>query len=185
MTVLKKSSILVFDTNIFLKGIDFNFFKETIFTTPEIIDEIQVKRYKEKNRNIIHRIEVAIELGKLNIKEAKENYINKVVAKSKLTGDINALSNADTNLIALALELMDTHNQEIVLYTNDYSMENLCSELNIKFTPLFKDGIKDKIFFEIYCPDCKTIFKPKDFKKICEMCGGSKLKRRPLIKEKI
>lgn len=185
MTVLKKSSILVFDTNIFLKGIDFNFFKETIFTTPEIIDEIQVKRYKDKNRNIIHRIEVAVELGKLIIKKANENYINIVDAKSKLTGDINALSNADVNLIALALELMDTYNQEIVLYTNDYSMENLCSELKIKFMPMFKEGIKEKIFFEIYCPYCKTIFKPKDFNKICEMCGWSKLKRRPLIKEKI
>ncbi len=184
MIALKKGSILVFDTNIFLKGIDFNFFKETIFTTPEIIDEIQVKRYKDKNRNIIHRIEVAVELGKLIIKEANENYINKVDEKSKLTGDINALSDADVNLIALALELMDTYNQEIVLYTNDYSMENLCSELKIKFMPMFKEGIKEKIFFEIYCPHCKTIFKPKDFNKICEMCG-SKLKRRPLIKEKI
>ncbi len=184
MTVLKKSSILVFDTNIFLRGIDFNFFKERIFTTPEIIDEIQVKRYKDKNRNIIHRIEVAVELGKLIIKRANENYINIVDAKSKLTGDINALSKADVNLIALALELMDTHNQEIVLYTNDYSMENLCSELKIKFMPLFREGIKEKILFEIYCPYCKTIFKPKDFNKICEMCG-SKLKRRPLIKEKI
>lgn len=185
MTVLKKSSILVFDTNIFLKGIDFNFFNETIFTTPEIIDEIQVKRYKDKNRNIIHRIEVAVELKKLIIKKANENYINIVNAKSKLTGDINALSNADVNLIALALELMDTYNQEIVLYTNDYSMENLCSELKVKFMPMFKEGIKEKIIFEIYCPNCKTIFKPKDFNKICEMCGGSKLKRRPLIKEKI
>ena len=184
MTVLKKGSILVFDTNIFLTGIDFNFFKETIFTTPEVIDEIQVKRYKDKNRNVINRIEVAVELGKLFIEKANENYIDIVLAKSKLTGDINALSNADVGLIALALELMDTYNQEIVLYTNDYSMENLCSELNIKFMPMFKEGIKEKVFFEIYCPYCKSIFKPKDFNKVCEMCG-SKLKRRPLIKEKI
>jgi len=184
MIVLKKSSILVFDTNIFLRGIDFNFFKETIFTTPEIIDEVRVKRYKDKNRNIINRIDVAVELGKLIIKRANENYINIVDAKSKLTGDVNALSNADVNLIALTLELMDTHNQEIVLYTNDYSMENLCSVLDIKFKSLFKDGIKSKIYFEVYCPYCKTIYKSEDLNKNCDRCG-LKLKRRFLKKEKI
>ena len=59
MMPLKKSSILVIDTNIFLTGIDFNYFKETLFTTPAIINEIQVEKYKEQNRNILQRIELA------------------------------------------------------------------------------------------------------------------------------
>lgn len=155
-----------------------------MFTTPEIINEIKVKKYRDQNRNILQRIELAIELEKLVIKEPTEYYIKLVEEKAKLTGDINALSKTDIGLVALALELIKTANNEITLYTNDYSMENLCSELKIKFMPLFREGIKEKILFEIYCPYCKTIFKPKDFNKICEMCG-SKLKRRPLIKEKI
>ena len=104
--------------------------------------------------------------------------------KAKLTGDINALSKTDIGLIALALELINTANNEITLYTNDYSMENLCSELNLKFKTLFKNGIKDKIYFEVYCPYCKTTHKSEDLNKNCEMCG-LKLKRRFLKKEKI
>ncbi|MBY8988486.1 MAG: ribonuclease VapC [Candidatus Lokiarchaeota archaeon] len=167
-----------------MTGIDFNYFKETIICTPAIINEIKNEKYKEKNRNILQRIELAIELGKLIIKNPAEYYIKLVEEKSKFTGDINALSKQDIELIALALELMNTTNNEIILYTNDYSIENLCSELNLKFKTLFKNGIKNKIYFEVYCPYCKKIYKSEDLNKICERCG-LKLKRRFLKKEKI
>ena len=104
--------------------------------------------------------------------------------KSKVTGDIKALSKPDLNVVALALELMNTTNNEIILYTNDYSMENLCSELKIKFKTLYKKGIKEKIYFEVYCPYCKTTYKSEDLNKSCERCG-LKLKRRFLKKEKL
>jgi len=107
-----------------------------------------------------------------------------VEEKSKVTGDIKALSKPDLDLVALALELMNTTNNEIILYTNDYSMENLCSELAIKFKTLFKNGIKNKIYFEVYCPYCKTTYKSEDLNKRCERCG-LKLKRRFLKKEKL
>jgi len=184
MIALKKNSILVFDTNIFLTGIDFNYFKETIVTTPSIINEINVKKYKDQNRNILQRIEIAKEVEKLIIRNPSEFYIKKAEEKSKLTGDINALSKTDIDLVALALELMNTTDNEIILYSNDYSMENLCSELNLKFKSLFKKGIKSKIYFEVFCPYCKTIYKAEDLNRICERCG-LKLKRRFLKKEKI
>ena len=155
-----------------------------MFTTPEIINEIKVKKYRDQNRNILQRIELAIELEKLVIKEPTEYYIKLVEEKAKITGDINALSKTDIGLVALALELIKTANNEITLYTNDYSMENLCSELNLKFKTLFKNGIKDKIYFEVYCPYCKTTYKSEDLNKNCERCG-LKLKRRFLKKEKI
>ena len=180
----KKNSILVFDTNIFLTGIDFTYFKETVVTTPAIINEIEVEKYKNQNRNILQRIELAKELEKLIIQKPTEYYIKIVEEKSKLTGDINALSKTDIDLVALALEMKDTTNREIILYTNDYSMENLCSELNLKFKSLFKNGIKAKVYFEVYCPYCKTIYKSEDFNKICDKCG-LKLKRRFSKKEEI
>ncbi|MFX1447096.1 MAG: NOB1 family endonuclease [Promethearchaeota archaeon] len=176
--------MLVFDTNIFLTGIDFNYFKETIITTPAVINEIKVEKYKDKNRNILQRIELAKESEKLIIKKPIEYYVNLAEEKSKLTGDVNVLSKIDIDLVALALELMNTTDNEIILYTNDYSMENLCSELNLRFKTLFKNGIKDKIYFEVYCPYCKIIYKSEDLNKYCERCG-LKLKRRFLKKEKI
>ena len=132
----------------------------------------------------MQRIKLAIELEKLILKNPSEYFIKLVEEKSKITGDINALSKTDLDLIALALELMNTTDNEIILYTNDYFMENLCSALNLKFKALFKNGIKSKIFFEVYCPYCKTIYKSEDLNRSCDRCG-LKLKRRFLKNEKI
>ena len=178
MTVLKNNSILVIDSNIFFIGIDLNIFKEIIYTTPKIIEEIEVDKYRNKNRNILNKIEVAIESKKLIIKEPSTKSLQLVEEKSKVTGDFKVLSAADKELIALTLELSISQNQDVVLYTNDYSMENLCSELNLKFSPLYKKGIQKHIIFEVYCPHCKKIYQTENLYKECEVCG-TKLKRRP------
>lgn len=178
MTVLKKKLILIFDTNIFFTGIDFNVFKENIYTTPKIIEEIDVRKYYNKNRNILTKIQVAIENRKLILKEPNEKFIKIVREKSKITGDLNSLSEADMHLIALTLELSTSQNNDIILYSNDYSIQNLCSELKLKFAPLYKKGIKKRILFEIYCPHCKNIYQAEDLHEECIVCG-SKLRRRP------
>ncbi len=170
-----KESIIIFDTNIFLKGLDFNVIKSEIYTVPEVLDEIKVERYLKKNRTIIDRIHCAIESQKLILKSANEEYVRKVVERSKITNDFIVLSDVDIKLIALALEFKQTSNKKIVLYTNDYSMENLCLELNISFSPLYKEGIIKKKLFEIFCPFCKIQKNLNE--QICEICG-SKLKRR-------
>ena len=171
------SEISVFDTNIFLTEIDFNLIRGVIYTTPKILDEVKVERYAEKNRNIVSRIHAALESQHLIIKIPSEKYLEEVEKKSKITGDFKALSVADKELIALTLELKDTLNQDIILYTNDYSIENLCMELKIKFSPLGKEGIKSKIMWEVYCPFCQEVHDFNDFNTPCERCG-QKLKRR-------
>ena len=174
----------IFDTNIFLKGIEFNLIPGIIYTTPGIIEEIKVNKYKDKNRNILQRIELAKELEKLIVQTPNEYFIKIVEEKSKVTGDLKALSKPDVELVALALELNETTNSEVTLYTNDYSMENLCTELKLKFKTLYKNGIKAKVHFEVYCPYCKTLYESEDLNKICDRCG-LKLKRRFSKKEKI
>ncbi|MFX1591172.1 MAG: NOB1 family endonuclease [Promethearchaeota archaeon] len=174
----EKASIFIFDANIFLIGIDFNLFEGIIYTTPSIIDEVKESRYKEKNRNILNKVNAAIETRKLKLKSPKDEYINKVREISKKTGDFNALSDADNGLLAVSLELIEKQGENVKIYTNDYSIENVCSELNIPFSSLYKEGIESKIIWEIYCPFCKKIGKAEDLNKNCEICG-SKLRRRP------
>jgi len=175
----EKRSLLIFDANIFLTGLDFNLIKDIIYTTHSVIDEIKVKRYSEKNRNIINKIQAAIDSKKLILRSPSRSYIEVIEKKSKITGDYKALSEADKELVALALELINTNlNENVTIYTNDYSMENLCSELNIPFSPLGKNGIKRKIYWEVYCPFCKDIRENQDFNRQCEICGQT-LKRRP------
>jgi UPF0271 protein len=170
--------ISIFDTNIFLTGLDFNLFTGLIYTTHSIIEEIEVTKYKEKNRNILNKVQAAIESGKLIVRAPLEKYLQIVEQKSKITGDYKALSDADKEIIAIALEIINKCNQIIMIYTNDYSIENLCSELDIPYSPLGKDGIKKKIIWEVYCPFCNVPYEAEDLNTLCERCG-SRLKRRP------
>lgn len=174
----EKRPIYIFDTNIFFTGIDFNIIEGTIYTTPSIIEEIKVPKYEIKNRNVLNRILVAIENKKLEIKTPNVDYLKKVELISKKTGDFKALSNADKDLLAISLELLDIQDEPIMVFSNDYSVENLCSELKLPFSPLFKEGITKKIIWEIYCPSCYKIYNSDDLNYICQKCG-SKLKRRP------
>jgi UPF0271 protein len=174
----QKSSILIFDTNIFLLGVDINLFPNKIYTTPDIINEIEVIRYESRNRNITNRIQAAIESRKLIIEKPSEKYLSYAKSIAKKTGDLKALSDQDFSLIALALELTDSFKVEI--FTNDYSIQNICFELNISVRSLFKNGIEQQIIFEVYCPHCQTIHKSEKLNDLCEECG-SRLKRRPKI----
>ncbi len=177
--MIKKRKILIFDTNIFLSGIEFNLIDGIIYTTPSVIEEIKVKRYIDKNRNILNRIEAAIESKKLILNRPSNlKYIQEIEKKSEISGDYRALSGVDKELIALALEIKETLTEDVVIYTNDYSMENICSLLNLAYSPLNKKGIKSKIIWQIYCPFCLNDYKAKDLFSTCETCG-SKLKRRP------
>jgi len=173
----KAKPILIFDTNIFLIGINFNLIDALIYTTPDIIEEIKHYKYINKNRNILNRIDAALENRSLILRNPSVNSFKKVDLASKITGDNNALSIIDKELIALALELKEKFIEKITLYTNDYSIQNVCSELNIPFSPLIREGIKSKITWEVYCPFCKDIKNNEDFGKNCERCG-TKLKRK-------
>ncbi|TFF87444.1 MAG: hypothetical protein EU550_03235 [Promethearchaeota archaeon] len=168
--------MLVFDTNIFLKGINFNVIKEEIYTTPSVLEEIEVSRYLEKNRNILNRIHAAIDNSKLKIKIPELKYVEKVTEISKVTGDFKVLSEVDIELIALALKFHQ-NGFNTILYTNDYSMENVCSELGIQFSALFEKGIKSKFIFEACCPFCKIIYPFDKLGTPCERCG-EKIRRR-------
>ncbi|MFX1338771.1 MAG: NOB1 family endonuclease [Promethearchaeota archaeon] len=177
MIALKNNPILIFDTNIFLLGINFNVINGKIYTTPNVIEEVKHKRYINKNRNIITRIQAAIESKKLVLQTPTNKFNQEIDLNSKTTGDYKSLSFVDKELIALALELKLALKKDVVLYTNDYSMQNLCSELNITFLPLIRDGIKSRIIWEVYCPFCNEIKTVEEYGKDCEICG-TQLKRK-------
>jgi UPF0271 protein len=177
----KKNSILIFDANIFLIGIDFNVIPQKIYTIPKILEEIKVEKYTSQNRNIMNRVNVAINSGNLILREPAYKYLMQVKLSSHKTGDIRALSEADQELIALALELKDLFDVDVIVYSNDYSIQNCCKELNVHYESLIKRGIRRKINFEVYCPNCKTLYNADKLNEICEVCG-SKLRRRPITK---
>ncbi|MHA1642385.1 MAG: NOB1 family endonuclease [Promethearchaeota archaeon] len=178
MTVQKRNLILIFDTNIFLIGIDINLIPGKIYTTPLVLNELDVQKYEDKNRPALNRIKAALETKKLLVKSPSKEHIELIKKKAIKTGDLNVLSETDISIIALATEFLKDEKNDVVVCTNDYSMQNLCSELGLKFKSIHRKGISEKRIYETYCPFCGTIYDPEYLDNVCERCG-IRLKRRP------
>ncbi len=154
----------ILDASAFYAGIPFSTTNE-FFTTSLIFDEI---KHIKKNHDAIGTL---METKRLKISDPDEEFVDKVKAASKKTGDFNHLSKQDISVIALCLQM----NGEII--TDDFAISNVAKNLNLKVSPLMTSGINDVGNWIHYCPGCKKNFESGSE---CPLCG-TQLKRK-LIK---
>ena len=127
------------------------------------------------------RFRTAVESGKLKVRAPKKSFMDKVKASARLVGDSFFLSEADLQVLALALELraMDLAPS---IATDDYSIQNVANQMGIEFASLITLGIRFRLQWLRYCPACHKRY-PANYKsKRCEICG-TELKRKPLRKK--
>jgi UPF0271 protein len=163
--------IIVLDTSAFLAGFDPFSLSEEQVTVPKVEEEIK------KNSMILVRFKTALENGKLKIKAPSEEFLNKVKASASKVGDSFKLSETDIQLLALALELKEKgFTPQIV--TDDYSIQNVATQLGIEFSALATFGIKRLLEWIRYCPACYREYPANSSTKECQVCG-TELKRKP------
>jgi UPF0271 protein len=172
------SEIFILDATALISGLDPNVINRNLWTVTEVIDEIK------DSRNRL-RIEMAIENKTIKIGRPSLTAIDKIHQTAEKSGDIVALSDTDIKILALALELKD-QGHEIVILTDDYSVQNVASRLKIESKAYTTAGIRYEIRWELYCPSCfheLPWINTKRKQIFCEICG-TKMKRRPYNKRK-
>ena len=89
------------------------------------------------------------------------------------TGDLPRLSPVDLDVIAIAINSNET------LYTDDYSMQNVCRFLGLDFQPVFNQKSKKQWFWQLKCIGCKATKKAdSQSEQECDICGSPmKVKR--------
>jgi UPF0271 protein len=163
--------VIVLDTSAFLAGFDPFSLSEEQVTVPKVEEEIR------KNSIILVRFKTAIENGKLKVKAPSEEFLNKVKTSASKVGDSFLLSETDIQLLALALELKATgYTPQIV--TDDYSIQNVATQLGMEFLALATFGIKRLLEWIRYCPACHREYPANCSSKECLVCG-TELKRKP------
>ena len=162
---------MVLDTSAFLAGFDPFSVSEDQVTVPKVEEEIR------STSMTWVRFKTAVENGKVKIKAPSEEYWNKVKASAKKVGDMFFLSETDLQILALASELKaEGRTPQIV--TDDYSIQNVATQLGIEFMALATFGISRLLNWIRYCPACHRKY-PADYKSTtCEVCG-TELKRKP------
>ncbi len=163
--------VIVLDTSAFIAGFDPLAVTERQYTVPEVRRELAAGSMPWM------RFNAAVENGKLIVRKPKDSFLQEILEASRKVGDMRYLSEADIQVLALALELKDRGLSPSIV-TDDYSIQNVANKIDVEFTSLLTFGIKFRFKWILYCPACYRKY-PPDYKyKICEVCGTI-LKRKP------
>jgi UPF0271 protein len=163
--------VVVLDTSAFVAGFDSFSLSDEQFTVPKVEEEI--------HRNSMDKmsLETAIEINKLKVKTPSQEYATKAEIYANKVGDSFKLSETDKQLLALALELKnEDYSPQIV--TDDYSIQNVATQMGIEFLSLATLGIKRLLEWVRYCPACYKEYAADSKFKECLVCG-TELKRKP------
>ena len=172
-----RKQVFVLDTSAFVAGFDPFSIDGEEYAVPMVLEEIA-----ENSMSWI-RFKTAIDNGKLKMKTPSKGFLQQVKASATTVGDAFFLSDADLQVLALALELK-SHGCSPLIVTDDYSIQNVANQMAIGFTSLATFGIRFRLSWVRYCPACHRKF-PADCKsKTCDVCGTS-LKRKPIRKNQL
>lgn len=159
----------ILDTSAILAGFLNLGSSRSIYLTPLVIAEVMKKMGTETD---------LLDFRKIHVVEPSQSSVEKVIRCANEAGEAGKLSNTDVSLLAVGLELA----QDAEIITDDYSIQNMASILNLKWRPLTTKGIKRTIVWEYRCKGCGKVFSSMSRYEKCIDCG-SEITRRPVKKE--
>lgn len=158
-----KKKIFILDTSAILSGKPLNFEDVQLITTTKI--EQEIKPGGRDYQNYLYLKEKC-----LILKKPSKYSLEKIKETSEKTGDINRLSLFDIEILAIAHDENKQNDAEVVILTDDYSIQNLATYLKIKFQSINQRGITKKFKWINRCRGCGKKF--KDNINICPICGA-------------
>lgn len=172
----KRRPVFVLDTSALIYGFNPRLVEGDHYITPRVEAELLGRRTKDV-------MDLSVSSGYLKVRSPREEYREKVRSMATSTGDISVLSETDLEVVALALELKGEGDAPTVI-SDDYSLQNLCTNMEISFRSMMTKGISQEFWWFLYCPACGATYEKSSKTNICGVCGHS-LKRKVYSKKKL
>jgi UPF0271 protein len=151
----------VLDTSVLYYGKDLPQGFECVIT-PGVVRELD-------REGMSARLELLM-ATRVRVSSPSDRSLRKVSEESEKTGDSRRLSEADKELLALALDL------GYELITDDYSIQNLARAMGIPARGFDQKGITEVFEWQARCKGCGRLF-PADVR-VCDVCGTETRTRR-------
>ncbi len=142
-------------------------------TVPEVVEEI----VDEDSR---FYLSIKMEEGGLRVESSREEFVLEINEVAKRTGDIHRLSKTDLNVLAKALEIK-RRGKKAVIVTDDYSIQNMASVLDIDVEAVVQKGISRVVKWVKVCRGCGRRIDSD----ICPVCGGEAMLKKVKPKKKV
>ncbi len=148
--------IYVLDAGVFINNLSYLFEDKLSITTPLVEEEVKTSKAKmDFHRFSLQGLNIVMP-SKESIDKAKE-LVNKTKHKISLT---------DLTLLALCMEYKQK-GKEVVLVTDDYSLQDLASSQNIEIEGITRNPTTKKYRWKRICIACNK----ETPHEICEICG--------------
>ncbi|MHA1791502.1 MAG: NOB1 family endonuclease [Promethearchaeota archaeon] len=164
MSNIQEQQVIIVDTTIFLySNISVSRKDVEVWITQEVLDELRSKIPRL-------RMEQYLKNEQVQIRGYSPEHYARAVTAAEETGDMPNLSRTDISVLALALGALEMGISPIV-YSDDYSIQNVLKKLGIKFKSMTNDGIKKFIKWIYKCQACGATFKKPPSHDECPECG--------------
>ena len=154
----------ILDTSSILSGKQISIKDGKLITTTSVLNEL--KPGGKDYRKLSYLLE-----NELSVFEPKKSSIEKIVEISKVTGDENRLSKTDIDIVALAIDLKKNSDYNVIILTDDYSIQNISNYLKINFCNISQKPITKRFKWIFKCRGCGKKFSKNI--KVCPICGSS------------
>lgn len=169
--------LYVLDSSAVLNDFGFEFSAEDSYvTTGLVLAEFRDLRSR-------HLVDNALKNGLLSVVEPEKqntNYVEEFVAGK----GFDKLSLADKSILSLGFSLKK-QGKDFLLITDDFSIQNFCSLMEIPFEGVLRGEIGQKKAFSIFCPGCKKAFSPGFSGRKCDVCGSLLARKSQKNKQKV
>lgn len=166
--------VLVLDTSAFVMGFNPLSVDLRSFTVPAVEQELSLASMAKV------RLSASRDSGRLEVKMPSEMSRSHVEEESLKLGEQLVLSQADSQILALALDLKG-EGLEPVVVSDDYAVQNVAEELSIAYAALATFGITYEFNWISYCPACFRRYPQTYVYPECQVCG-TVLRRKVLRK---
>jgi len=146
-----------------------------VYTVSAVEDELS------KGTMTLLRFHVNKEKGTVIVRSPSPRSLETVEAISAKTGEKGHVSQADREVVALALDLKQD-GKDPVIVSDDYAVQNMAAHLHLSYGSLANYGIIHKFDWIMYCPACHR--RSVGPEKTCRVCGTD-LKRKVLSRSKV
>lgn len=155
--------IYLIDTAAILAGLPLNHDHALLMTVSNVSDE-----FKPGGRTY-RMFQYLIEKG-LRICDPTQKARAFVLKTAKEYGEHHRLSDTDTALLALAVDIKNDKKKHPVIVTDDYSIQNIADVLSIDYQGILERGITKRFKWIRRCRGCKKII--NEDVPHCPICGS-------------
>jgi UPF0271 protein len=160
----KINDVFLIDSSAIFSGKPIDLRNGKMLTTSFIADEFQ------PGGRDFRLFQFLIEKG-LKIQDPSKDSLKKIMNVIKIIGEQKRLSTADISILALAYEIKLIHEENPILVTDDYSIQNIASYLKIPHQSVNQRGITKRFKWERRCRGCRH--KIIDDADVCPICGST------------